>query len=115
MSHRLWWCLESAGICHPVSPIIWGHLKIVHLEMLNVVLALRLWARDWAHSAMKFLCDNLSVVQVVQTSKTRDNFLTASMRNIWLILAMYDTDFHIDHVAGSKNEVADTYILRQAN
>ena len=29
-------------------------LKIVNQEMLNLVIAVKLWARDWAHSAINF-------------------------------------------------------------
>ena len=62
-------------------------LTIVHLEMLNLVIALKLWAKNWAHSTVKFYCDNSAVVQVVQTGRTRDNMLALCLRNIWLILA----------------------------
>ena len=68
----------------PVSPIIGKTLTIVHLEMLNVVVALRLWATEWAHSAVKLFSDNLAVVQVVQTGNTRDSFLAASHGFSWL-------------------------------
>ena len=50
--------------------------------MLNLVIALKLWARDCAHSAVKFYCDNLDVVQVVHPGKTRDNMLALCFRNI---------------------------------
>ena len=90
-----------------VSPIIGKTLKIVHLEMLNVVVALRLWATDWAHSAVKLFCDNLAVVQVVQTSKTKDSFLAACIRNVWLLMATYDIDLQVQLIAGSKNDIDD--------
>ena len=99
------WCQQVYAT--PVSPIIGKTLKIVHLEMLNVVVALRLWATEWAHSAVKLFCDNLAVVQVVQSSKTKDSFLAACIRNIWLLLATYDIDLQVQHIAGSKNDVAD--------
>ena len=36
-------------------------LTIVHLEMLNVVIALRVWAY-WRHKAIEVNCDNMGVV-----------------------------------------------------
>ena len=102
MSHGAGGVWNQQVYANRISPIIGFRLKIVDLEILNVVVALRLWARDWTHSAVKFLCDNLSVVQVVQTGKTKDTFLAACMRNICLILAIYDID-----LAGSKNQIAD--------
>ena len=71
-------------------------LKIVNQEMLNLVIAVKLWARDWAHYAVKFFCDNLAVVQVVRTGKTRDNMLALCLRNIWLSTA--SIDLQIDHI-----------------
>ena len=91
----------------PIFDIYDTPLKIVHLEMLNLVIALKLWAQDWAHSAVKFYCDNLAVVQVVRTGKIRDNMLALCLRNIWLITASYDIDLHIDHIQGQTNKIAD--------
>ena len=82
-------------------------LKIVHLEMLNLLIALRLWAQQWSHSRVRFFCDNSAVVQVVRTGKTRDNMLSLCLRNIWLITASHDIDLHIDHIQGRANIVAD--------
>ena len=81
--------------------------KIVHLEMLNLVIALRLWAESWSHSAVKFYRDNLTVIQVVQTGKTRDDLLALCLRNIWLITDIYDITLTIDHIKGKSNNIAD--------
>ena len=61
-------------------------LTIVHLMMMNIVIALRVWGRLWHHGSISVKCDNLSVVQVVKTGKTRDSFLALCDRNIWLFL-----------------------------
>ena len=52
-------------------------LHINHLEMFNIVLALRLWGKFWAIASVCIRCDNLAVVQVVQNSKTKDSILAA--------------------------------------
>ena len=43
--------------------------------MLNVLIALRLWAEDWACSSVCFTVTYLAVVLVVNSGKTRDGFL----------------------------------------
>ena len=91
----------------PIFDIYGMDLKIVHLEMLNLLIALRLWAQQWSHSRVRFFCDNSAVVQVVRTGKTRDNMLSLCLRNIWLITASHDIDLHIDHIQGRANIVAD--------
>ena len=83
-------------------------LTILHLEMLNIVIALRVWGRLWQCGSMTFRCDNLGVVQVVKTGKTKDSFLALFMMNIWLLRASYDIDFNIAHIPEWPNTVADT-------
>ena len=93
----------------PIPAFVGLDLNITHLEMINVLIAIRVWAPFWAHSTVRFSCDNLAVVQVVTSSKTKDNFLNACLQNIWLlqVTASYDIDLLIDHIQGSKNIIAD--------
>ena len=91
----------------PILSVPGFHLKIVHLEMLNIVLALRIWGSYWQHHKINFVCNNLAVVQVVKSSKTKDKFLAACIRNIWLIAASNDIEIVIEHIEGKKNVIAD--------
>ena len=81
--------------------------NITNLEMINILVALRVWAEQWAHKKVLFRCDNLAVVQVIQTSRTRDQFLACCLRNIWLIVSVYDIELDILHISGKTNRVAD--------
>ena len=89
----------------PVVPNF--QLKIVHLEMINLVVAFRLWAKHWRHSSIHIYCDNEVVVQVVASSKTKELFLAACIRNIWLLKAIHDVDLRIFHIKGFHNNKAD--------
>ena len=91
----------------PVFDLFPGDLKIVHLEMLNLVIALRVWAKKWTHSVVKFYCDNMAVVQVIWTGRTKDHILALCLRNIWLITASSDIELQIEHIQGSHNIQAD--------
>ena len=82
-------------------------MKIVHWEMFNILLALRVWGHNWRNSIVEIHCDNLAVVQVVTTSKTKDPFLAACIRNIWLLTATQDIDLRISHIKGVVNTIAD--------
>ena len=59
-------------------------------------------------------CDNMAVVQVVQFRKS-DDFLSASLRNIWLLVAAFDIDLRITHIQGSSNAIADTLSRSHSN
>ena len=83
------------------------NLHITQLEMLNVVVALKVWANIWANKRIKISCDNLAVVEILKSGKTRDPFLATCARNIWLITAMFNIDIILIHVPGVNNQVAD--------
>ena len=91
----------------PIFGIPKHYKNIANLEMLNIKIALRVWADQWAHKKVLFRCDNLAVVQVIRTSKTRDEFLAYCLRNIWLIVSVYDIKLEIKHISGKDNRVAD--------
>ena len=82
-------------------------LTIVHLEMLNIVIVLRTWAKYWQHTRVVLFCDNLAVVHVVETNRTRDNFLALCLRNIWLLAALHDVEIEVKHIPGKYNLRAD--------
>ena len=50
-------------------------LTIVHYEMVNFVIVLRLWGHFWRHSRVNIFSDNLAVVQVINSGKSKDMFL----------------------------------------
>ena len=83
------------------------HPSITHLEMLNLLIALRLWGSHWAQSSMYIYCDNMAVVQMASSGRTKDLFLGACIRNIWLITATHNIELEIKHIQGSKNILAD--------
>ena len=82
-------------------------LSIIHFEMLNIVVALRVWGSSWQHKRLLVHCDNLGVVKVVKTGKTKDPFLALCIRNIWLLTASHDIDLDISHIPGRFNIIAD--------
>ena len=53
---------------------------IVQLEMLNIYLALRVWAPQWAGKLVRWECNNAAVVTVIKSGKTRDQVLGAYAR-----------------------------------
>ena len=99
------WC--DRVYATPIIPFIHWDLKIVHLEMLNLLVAIRKWKHCWSHSKVKVHCNNMAIVQVVGSGKTKDPYLAACLRNLWLLTATYDIELVIEHIQGKKNVVAD--------
>ena len=84
-----------------------ANLDIVHLEMVNIVMALRVFARFWSGTRILVKCDNEAVVKVLKAGKARDPFLATCARNVWYISALADIDLQYEHILGRNNTVAD--------
>ena len=80
---------------------------IAHLEMLNLVLAAKVWAKKWAGHRVLFLCDNMVSVSVLATGRARDHFLMACAREIWLQTALYDWELVAEHRSAECMQTAD--------
>ena len=52
----------------------YANLDIVHLEMVNIVMALHLFARFWSGTRILVRCDNDAVVKVLSAGKAKDPF-----------------------------------------
>ena len=82
-------------------------LNIVHLEMLNILVAVKLFCAHWKGMSILNYCDNFAVVNVLRSGRARDPYLAACARNIWLWAATHDIHFIYTHVSGKSNRTAD--------
>ena len=102
----------GVGDCGPLIyalplGIQFQHLHNTQLEMLNVVVALKIWSQLWENKKVKICCDNQAVVEVLKTAKTKDPFLATCARNVWLITAIFNIEIVVIHVPGKDNPIAD--------
>ena len=81
--------------------------NIIHLEMLNVVVAINIWGTLWQNKNITIRWDDLPVVEVLNTSRARDAILAACTRNIWLLTAKYNIHLTIHHIQCRSNTIAD--------
>ena len=72
--------------------------NIVQLEMLNVVVALTVWAAMWANRCIHIYCDNHAVVDVLTYGGTRDPLLSTCARNVWFLTAMFNISLFVSHL-----------------
>ena len=61
----------------------------------------------WKDKYIEVFCDNLAVVQVLQTAKARDSRLATFVRNILLITSIFNMHLAVTHILGKNNSVAD--------
>ena len=80
----------------------YANLGIVQLEMINILVVLRTFGSTWKGKRILVKCDNDAVVHVLNTGRTKDPYLGACARNVWL-----DVDLQYIHVMGKDNRAAD--------
>ena len=108
-------CLTGGGghfgphIYHTVYPdfILQLGLNISELEMLNALIAIKLWAPMLRNHAIRLQCDNSAAVSVLQTGRGRDSFLLSCAREVWAYTAQYKFEIRVEHIAGANNTLAD--------
>ena len=76
---------------------------IVHLEMLNIMVAIRVWAHQWSGKTIVIACDNQAVVSILNSGRTRDMTLAAIACNIAMESAMADINLRVIHILGKQN------------
>ena len=81
--------------------------NIVELEIFNILVACKVWAAHWSNKRIKIWCDNLVVVEVLNSGRSRDDTLATCTRNIWLLSVIYDFDIILYHIPGRDNTIAD--------
>ena len=106
-------CLDGLGcvwknyVYHIPIPRHYLGLTIVHLEMINILVALKIFGPFWANKKVLVKCDNQAVVAVLTHSKTKDPFLATCAQNVWLLAALYDLEVTYVHIRGKHNVIAD--------
>ena len=106
-------CLKGLGAVYvgqvyaiPI-PQYCQNFSIVHLEMLNILVAVRVWKQYWKNKRVLLKCDNQAVVTVLNSGKTQDLTLAAIARNIMMDVAQHDIDLQVIHILGVDNKIAD--------
>ena len=82
-----------------------NHFAITHYEMVNILVAIRTWGKQWESKRVVIKTDNMAVVEICRSGYTRDVHLAAIVRNIWLLTAQYDISRHFYEKVDTTNSV----------
>jgi hypothetical protein len=88
---------------HLIYPtqVVAQQLSICHLEMLNCLVALRLWAPRLHRRHVNLYCDSMVTVNVLQSGRGRDKLLLKCARHIWLVCAQHQLELNVIHEPGA--------------
>ena len=73
-------------------------LNISELEMLNTLIAIKLWAPMLPNHVVRLQCDNLAAVLVLQLGRGRASFLLSCVRVVGAYTAQYKFEFRVEHI-----------------
>ena len=79
---------------------------ILHFKVVNICVALRLWAHCWAHKKIQIFCDNLAVLNALNSVVIQDNILMDCAHTLWTIAAQHDITLVYKHIYGINNKYA---------
>ena len=48
-------------------PQVYGNYDITQLEMINIVIALKIWSSNWSDKKIQIFGDNMALVQILTT------------------------------------------------
>ena len=108
-------CLTGCGghwdthYYHTMFPALTLHANhpICHLELLNIVIALRVWGEMWRHKNVLLYSDNAATVCILSNGRSRDTFMMTCARNVWLIISSLNISLTVRHKPGRDMETAD--------
>ena len=82
-------------------------LDINCLELLAIVIALKLWGSSLKGNRINVFCDNQTSVCVLNSGRVRNEFLSACLREVAFLCAVYETHILAVHVEGVNNRLSD--------
>lgn len=110
-------CLEGCGAWHCGTQeffhlefpefIKQEHLCINSLEILTVVVAAKLWGRNWRGKRIVVHCDNSASVSVINTGRAHAAFLQSCLRELEFVAAKHEFEVRANHIPGVENRIPD--------
>ena len=76
-------------------PEAWAEVSIAPKELVPIVVAATLWGPYWAGQHVRFLCDNIAVVAVVNKGAARDPTLSHLLRILAFVAVVLDLHVRI--------------------
>lgn len=82
-------------------------LSIAIKEMIPVVLASAVFGRGWSGKIIQFHVDNKAVVDIINSTSTKNTHLMHLTRVLVFMAAHFNFWFKAKHIEGQKNSLAD--------
>ena len=91
------WKWEGPSVSWLISP----------KELLPILFAMVVWGRQWKGQEIECRCDNMAVVAVINSGRSKETVLMHLLRCMFFIAAHFDLRVRATHVPGVSNTAAD--------
>ena len=82
-------------------------ISIAWQELFALVVACHLWGSEFSNRRILFFCDNESVVNIVNSKRSRIPRVMDLLRHLTLLTLKHNFYVRVKHIEGKKNLVAD--------
>ena len=83
-------------------------ISIAWQELFALVVACHLWGEAFSNQRIIFYCDNESVVNIVNSKRSRIPRVMDLVRHLTLLTLKYNFYLKVRHIEGKRNEIADS-------
>ena len=83
-------------------------MSILWQELFAIVVACHLWGHQWISRRIKFHCDNLGVVEVINSRRSKVPRVMDLVRDLTLCTLGHNFYFQAVHIPGQHNNIADS-------
>ena len=66
-----------------------------------MVVAVKTWAGAWSHQRVKVECDNMNAVLAMRSGRSRDPYMQACVRELFMVCVTHDIELQATHCPGS--------------
>ena len=82
-------------------------LKITHLELWSVIVAVKVWSEQFKGKYIKIKTDNEAVATIINTGRSYDLYLQKQLRELCWCMVKAQCRIKAIHLAGKLNRVPD--------
>lgn len=100
-------CREEAFTSEFPEHIINLQLHINALELLAVIVGVKTWGPSLRGKRLRIYCDNQATVAVINSGRSRDQYMLKCMRELTFYCAKYECMVRAVHLPGVENRLAD--------
>lgn len=87
--------------------------NITVLELFPILVSLHLWGRNLQNKKIKFNCDNMAVVQILNTMTSKSEQVMCLLRHLTMLCLELNIVVRSSHIEGACNNICDCLSRQQ--